>query len=179
MKSPVKAPVRNILFFTLLCGITVLSALLILKCTRFSPRGFSDSAEYFSAARNLAAGRGLGTYDPNGDFTRLTVFAPLYPVVLSLFLKVGLEPIDASRIIDIFTFGSLVFLAGLLLYRMSSSFPVSLGFAVLIAVSYPLVQDFTTLMSEPLATTFGMTGFLLPCFSCLRERKDPSSFPAC
>ena len=152
---------RTTLFYVLLIAVTLFAAWLIDYCTRFAPSGFSDSAEYFSAARNFATGRGLGTYDSSGNFTRLTIFAPLYPLVLSLFIKFNIDPISASRVIDIVAFAALVFLSGGFLFRLTNSVPVALGYSLLLTSSLPLVRNFTSLMSEPLAISLGMIGFLL------------------
>lgn len=161
---------NHILFLLLLVALTSLSIVIIITATKVSLVGYSDSAEYFSAARNLASGHGLGTYDQNGNFTFLTIFAPLYPVVLSLFIKLGIDPVVASRVIDISTFAALVFLSGLFLFRASKSIPVSIGYAAALTFSGPLIHIYTSLMSEPLAITCGMIGFLLALLFVLEKK---------
>ena len=151
---------RTVLFYVLLIAVTLVAAWLVGYSTEFAPQGFSDSAEYFSAARNFASGRGLGTYDSSGNFTRLTIFAPLYPLVLSLFIKFNVDPISASRVIDIVTFSGMVFFSGWLLFRLTQSVPTALGTSLLLTTSLPLFKNFTSLMSEPLAISLGMIGFL-------------------
>lgn len=95
---------KQILFFISLILVAGASAWYLAVCTSFAPWGFSDSTTYFTSARNLANGTGLGTLNADGSFSPLQVFAPLFSIVLSLFAKFGADLIVTSRILDILFF---------------------------------------------------------------------------
>ncbi len=155
-----------------LFGLAVLSicaAIFLGFCIRFSPWGFSDSAAYFSAARNLSNGLGLGLVNPDGSFSLLRVFAPLYPIVLSLFAGSSIDLINIAAWINIVTFSLFIFLSGWLFFRVSSSQSAGFLFALLLAASPTLVFAFSGMMSEPLAFLFGIPGLLL-VFLAIKEQ---------
>ncbi len=130
-------------------------------CTSFAPWGFSDTATYFSSARNLAKGIGLGVVNADGSFAPLQVHAPLYSIVLSPFAAFGLDLIAVSRILDLVFFAALIISCGWLFYRISESWLLSLCFAGLIATTPIMATNFTSMMSEPLSIVLGLPGFLL------------------
>lgn len=128
-------------------------------CMAFAPWGFSDTAMYFSSARNLARGVGLGMVSADGVFTPLQIFAPFYPIVLSLFARFDL--IQVSVVLNIVFFAALIVASGWLFYRISESWLLALCFSLLIATTPVLARDYTSMMSEPLAIVLGIPGFLL------------------
>ncbi|NMC84007.1 MAG: glycosyltransferase family 39 protein [Anaerolineaceae bacterium] len=138
-----------------------LSAWYLLTCMAFAPWGFSDSASYFSAARNFAAGIGLGTVNPDGTFARLKFFAPFYPVALSPFVLLKMDLIDAARLLDVLCFTSLLLSGGWLFARITRSTVSGFLFALLLAFTPALGRDFISMMSEPLALALGIPALLL------------------
>jgi hypothetical protein len=104
-------------------------------CTAFAPWGFSDTATYFSSARNLAQGIGLGVVNADGSFAPLTVHAPLYSIVLAPFAALGLDLITVSRVLDLVLFAALILSCGWLFYRVSESWLLALCFALLVATT--------------------------------------------
>ena len=150
--------------FLLLLGLAVIAGLAawyLAVCMDFAPWGFSDSATYFSSAHNLAGGIGLGTVNAEGTFTPLQIFAPLFPVLLSPFAKLGADLIITSKILDILLFVLLLIGCGWLFYLLSDSALAAFFFALLIATTPALATDYSSMMSEPLAITLGMPAFLL------------------
>lgn len=137
------------------------SAWYLSVCMALAPWGFSDSAMYFSSARNLANGVGLGMVSADGVYTPLQIFAPFYPIVLSLFAHFNLDLIQVNVVLNILFFAILVMACGWLFYRISESWLLSLCFSLLIAATPVLARDYTSLMSEPLAIVLGIPGFLL------------------
>lgn len=137
------------------------SAWYLSVCMAFAPWGFSDSAMYFSSAKNLASGIGLGMVSADGVYTPLQIFAPFYPIVLSLFARFNLDLIQVNVVLNIVFFALLVIACGWLFYRLSGSWLLALCFALLISATPVLARDYTSMMSEPLAIVLGIPGFLL------------------
>ena len=157
--------IKRILFFAGLTALSLAAAYYVAVCTEYAPWGFSDSATYLSAARNLAEGTGLGVVQPDGTFAPLQTFAPFYSIVLALFAGLNMDLVTAARFLDIFLFAALVGLSGWLFQSLCRSYLLSLGFGLLIAFSPALVVDFTSIMSDPLAISLGVPGFLLVLLS--------------
>lgn len=153
--------IQSFIFYTFLALITLTASTYVLFCIKYAPWGYSDSAVYFSAARNLAKGVGLGTINPDGSFLLLTHFSPGYPLLLSLFALFKVNLILASQITDVLFYGLFVFFNGYLLFKITNSKVLALSLAVMSASSISLVKDFTSMMSEPLGLTTGVIGFLL------------------
>jgi hypothetical protein len=149
------------MFIAVLTLISIAAGVIVWYCTAIAPWGFSDSATYFSTARNFAAGKGFGIYNADGSFTPLTIFAPLYPFVLSGFAKLGIDLVTASRWMDILFFALLVFAEGLIFSKITGSKLGGLLLALLTAETPALVSDFTSLMSEPLGITAAICTVLL------------------
>lgn len=149
------------LFWLALLLVAGGSAWYLSVCMAFAPWGFSDSVMYFSSARNLANGVGLGMVSADGVYTPLQIFAPFYPIVLSLFAHFNLDLIQVNVVLNILFFALLVMACGWLFYRLSGSWLLALCFALLISATPVLARDYTSLMSEPLAIVLGIPGFLL------------------
>ncbi len=130
-------------------------------CTAYAPWGFSDSAAYFSAARNLAQGTGLGVVLPQGDFVRLEVFAPFYSIMLSPFAGANLDLIAVSRWMNLILFAGLTIGCGWLFFRVTRSYAAGLLFAILLGTTPALASAYSSMMSEPLACAPGFPALLL------------------
>ncbi len=161
MKKFVTRTLANALFITGLVIVALAASLFLAACTSAAPWGYSDSAIYFASARNLANGIGLGEVGADGTFSRLAVFAPLYPIVLSFFARPGIDLIEASRILNIALFFILLFVSGGLLSRVTRSRLIGLCFAILLGTCQVLIYVFCGIMSDPLAFTLGVPGLLL------------------
>ena len=154
--------------FLLLVLLTILAlaaGAFLAYCTDYAPWGFSDSAAYFSAARNLAAGHSLSVATVNGGYTPLNLHAPLYSLVLAVFAKFDANLIHVSKIMDIGSWILFVFLCGWLFFKITGWQMEAFCFALACAFSTPLVTSFSSLMSEPLALILGVPGFLLLVWS--------------
>ncbi|MBA4386301.1 MAG: hypothetical protein C0410_16325, partial [Anaerolinea sp.] len=152
---------QKAIFLTLLALISVGAGGYIAVCTKYAPWGFSDSAAYLSAARNFAAGKGLGLLNAEGNFTPLLIFAPFYSVFLSLFVLFKVDLVETVRVLNMMFFTILIASSGWLFYKITKSFWLALCFIVMIATSPVLGISFTSIMSEPLAIVLGIPGFLL------------------
>lgn len=152
---------QKTILLSLLALISVGAGWYIADCTKYAPWGFSDSAAYLSAARNFAAGRGLGIFNPDGSFTPLLIFAPFYSIFLSIFAVFKADLIVTARVMDIVFFAALIGASGWLFYLITRSFWGALCLAVMITTTPVLGISFTSIMSEPLAMVLGIPGFLL------------------
>jgi hypothetical protein len=161
MENGSKSRKKPVLFIILLVIIAAAAGAYLAWVTDYAPWGFSDSAAYFSAARNLAAGHSLSVSTVNNGYSPLNLHAPLYPLVLTPLAWVNANLIHVSKIMDILFWVMLVFLNGGLFYQITRSQWGAICFALLCAFSYVLVTTFSSLMSEPLALVLGIPGYLL------------------
>ena len=128
----------------------VVGFLLILYATRWGPWAYSDSVEFLGAARNLAAGRGLGLYSPTGRFMSLELHPPLYPLLLAGGIELGLDVVQAARWIAAALFAVVLMEIGLAAWGVSRSLLLSLTIAAIVLVSARWVDLFSGAMTEPL-----------------------------
>ena len=134
---------------------------LVLTATHLGLRVGSDSVEFIVAARNLIAGQGLGLISPSGRFMPLRLHPPLYPLVLSALRAAGLESLEAGRWLNIGLMVGLVFLTGFAAFRLTRSLPIALGIAALIGTWAPLIDVFSSALSEPLFLFLGLVSLTL------------------
>ena len=146
-------------------GLSLLSlaaAALFLWAT--SPHGIgmtTDSVDYVWTARSLASGLGLGTLDGLGRFKPATVEPPLYPLMLSLFQRAGVDALQGARWLGAVSIALVFLLYGLLIHRLTRRsfwFPL-LGTLAL----FFLADSWTTslyAMTEPTYLIFTLTGLL-------------------
>ena len=139
-----------ILIYILLAVIAVIGGYFIYQATNWSPWAFSDSAAYLSAARNFDGGNGLVIINSNGSITRMTEFAPLYPVMLSFLTGTDGNFIQTARRLDTVTFAASIFLIGFLVFSASKDFVSATIASAFMALSPVMVDAFSGLMSEPL-----------------------------
>lgn len=163
------------IYFFILFAVAIAAAgsVYLAYCVQFAPWGFSDSSAYFSSARNLASGFGLGIFKPDGTFTPLNLHAPLYPILLSLFARLNIDLFDTVRVLDVAFWALFLLLNGWLFYRISENGWISVCYELACALSFPLVNNFSSLMSEPLAFLLGITGLLLVIFSVKKKSLLP------
>ncbi len=147
-------------FMLLLIALSIGVGVYIASCTQFAPWGYSDSAAFFSAARNLASIHGVSVSMPDLSYSPLTLHAPLFPMLLSVFAKLNIDLINASRFLDIFFASLFVFLSGWLFFKITGQWVAAILFALASAISAPLASLFTSIMSEPLAMLLGIPGIL-------------------
>jgi len=102
----------------LLLNIGAIAA--IVHTTRMGIGLDPDSTSYLGAARNILAGRGLSlpftAYTDANDYSPMTHFPPLYPLLLAGFGLGGIELPMAARIVAALLFALNISLAGGILY---------------------------------------------------------------
>ena len=141
--------------------LSVAASMAIYFSTQWGPWAFSDSTEYIVDARNFLAGRGLGFYAPSGTFERLSLHPPLYPLVLSSMGFLGIDLLQAARMINIFLFGGTIFVVGIYSYSFFNSAWLSIILCISLLTMPSLIDVFSGAMSEPL---FIFTATLGVCF---------------
>ncbi len=141
-----------------LCGMGV-----ILLCTsRYGVGTSPDSAGYLGAARSLLAGKGC-RYPDGGLYVQ---WPPLYPTLLAATGLAGLDPLLGARLLNSLAFGGLIFAAGILFQRCTTSQAWAIAGALSILSAAPLLTCYLMAWSEPvfilLAVLFvlGVPGFL-------------------
>jgi hypothetical protein len=144
-----------------LLAVAAAAGLVILATTRDGLRVGNDSVEFIVSARNLLAGKGLGLIAPSGGFMPLRLHPPLYPLVLSGLDLLGLDPLAAGRWLNVALMVGLVFLAGLGVYGLTQSLPLSLASAALLAAASPMIELFSSALTEPLFIFLGLVSVML------------------
>ena len=134
-KTGINSP--SILIFSTL---GLIGSLVIAYSTRYGPVVFGDSTVYIMSAKNLVEGRGLGVFLPSGRFDPLMIFAPLYPLVISLAGFVGVDLVLATRLLNISLFGLLIILICVLIQSVTNSLLLS-AIVGIFTLTSPLLID--------------------------------------
>ncbi len=163
------------LLYGTLAVIGALAAGAVLLITKHGAGMIPDSAVYIGTARNLARGRGLTTpfnllinpYSPAraaafDGAVPLTHYPPLFPAVLAVFERIGIDAFDAARWFNALLMGVNVFLAGVVAWRFSGgSRAAGVASAVLVAASFNVLYVHGFVVTDPLMLACFLSGFLL------------------
>lgn len=138
-----------IISLVILAFVFVVAMVLMMYATPYgSGLGF-DSVAYISAARNLITGIGLGRVTCTG-FKPMTLWPPLYPILLAILSLTGMDPIKSSHIISILGYSLTMVLAGLFVYKVSKKPVFILLISLLFALAPSTIKAFSWAMSESL-----------------------------
>ena len=120
-----------------------------------------DSVKYITSARNLADGNGLLQLANNGELVPLTLWAPLYPVLLSAGALIGVDPWEFGRYLNAILFAGNILLLQMILFRLTegNSWATIIGGIVLI-LSPIVLEVHTWIWTEPLAILLGFGSLL-------------------
>jgi hypothetical protein len=158
MTSPARTPLWQ---WALLAGLAVLGGVALLAAT---PKGLAvstDSVAYIGAARNQAAGLGLGRLTGDGGVEPMTHFPPLYPLLLAACELLGLRVLAAARGLSAVAFAGSAFLAGYLVLRSSRSFVAALLGTLLFVASPHMLEIHIWAMTEGLYILLGLVVMIL------------------
>ncbi len=120
-----------------------------------------DSVTYMSAARSLAAGRGLTVDVEAGESQPLTHFPPLLPSVLAAPAALGVDLLTAARCLDGLMLAGSTLLVAWLVYRYTADKRLAVLGAALAMVGRPVLWTHTALLSEPPFMFLVLLGILL------------------
>lgn len=135
---------------------------------RWGPGVSSDGVTYLSLARSLAAGRGLVRFDG----ATVSSWPPLYPWLLSLGVRTGLEPSDAARLVGAVSAAVAVAALVALLSRATRR-PAWAACGGLLAFASPVLwRTFSSAWSESLFVALVMTACWLAGRSPERRTRD-------
>lgn len=130
--------------------IALVGGFIIFYATKWDVWAFSDSATYFSAARNLAAGEGFIIQKTRGGVYLYRLFAPFYPILLSVVYSLIGNIFVAARLINIIAFSAFLFGFGFLIFLQTKQLFISLLGPTFLVVSPPIIENFTGAMTEPI-----------------------------
>lgn len=126
--------------------VAMCAVALALLATRHGPQVTNDSATYLAGARNLEAGRGFVSY----DLQPITLFPPGLSLTLAGADRLGLDPVDAARILHAFAYGASVVLVFLLARRHVRREWIAVAAAAAVALSTAMLNVYTAIWSEPI-----------------------------
>jgi hypothetical protein len=108
-----------------------------------------DSVAYVSAAREFAQGHGF-TLGYNATLPPMTHWPPLYPLVLSSFIRLGMDAPEGARVLNVVLFGVNIGVFGLLAAHYTGSAKMALWTAFLFLSSRCMLEVHSYAHSEAL-----------------------------
>ena len=139
----------------------------VIAVTTVGGAGLSpDSMKYISITRNVLDGYGLYVIRP-GREVPLAHWPPGLPAVMALMGWTGIDPLEAGRILNAAMFGINIFLAGLIVFKITRSRWVSILAGGIMLTSLNMIRVHGMIWSEPLFTCL-MLGAIL----CLAHYTD-------
>jgi len=123
----------------------------------------SDSVTYLQTADNIVEGLGVKDYSGH-ELAPMIHFPPLYPLILSLFIKIGIDPLSGARVLNAITFAIIIFLVAHITYRASKSLWVAF-----FAGCFTLASSTAILIHSFVLTESSFIVFMLLCFISLVE----------
>lgn len=142
---------KRLVIYLLLLSITGM-VLVYLVTHKFGPGISTDGARYLSTAQNLIEGRGFFDYLN----IPLTQFPPLYSVIIAgISLISGLDVFVAAQVLNILTFGLVIWLTGVFFYRIFPREPLFSYFgSTVFATSLSLIIMASNILSDLLFLAF-------------------------
>lgn len=141
---------KTFLFLISNALIAIIGSFVIHYVTNWGVWAFSDSATYFAAARNLSSGDGMVIHKTSGGIYLFRLFAPFYPILLSVFYGIFGDIFTVSRWINIIAFFIYIFCFGLIVFISTKNFIFGLLGSTLIIFSPMMIENFSGAMTEPL-----------------------------
>jgi len=131
-----------------------------------------DSVNYLSVAESLLAGEGLITHR-GLDFL---LWPPFFPMLLAFIGSLGIEPVEAGRLLNAAAFGLIVLLAGFWFRSVLRSRLAVAGAVVAILVAPLLNERAAFFMTEPLFAL--LTLLALMQLNAFLDGRDDRLLPA-
>lgn len=141
----------------ILIALAVLGAMhILIRTSTYGAVLGADGVGYVSIAENLIAGEGL--QDFRG--VKLLQWPPFFPLLLAAFGLVGIEPLQAGRLVNAAAFGLIILLSGLYLRRTLRSPLFAVGTALVVMTSVPFTHFASHLMTETVFCLFTLLALM-------------------
>lgn len=135
-----------------LVGAASATMLVVAVTSRWGPVITWDSVVYLRFAR-----------DPSTVDQTITLFGPLFPLLIAAIGQMGVPPLQAVRLINSLCLGMLVVVGAWAGRRVAPSGPgAALPMCYLLS-SYILIEQYSRAMSDPLGLTLGALGLAVLC----------------
>ena len=170
-------PMRRLTVSTLFVIVmAILGATHVLVRTSTYGAGIgADSVSYLSTAENLIAGEGLQDFRGAG----LLPWPPLFPLLLAAIGLVGIEPLDAGRLVNVASCGLIILVSGLWLRRRLRSPFLAMGAVLALATSYPLGYFSSFILTDAIFVLFTLLALMrMESFSSRNVRWKPLALAA-
>lgn len=140
-------------FLIPLLGLALLSGgVVLLAQSNHGPGVSMDSLFYIAIADNLAAGRGFTSpfqlWDEVGPPSHISLWPPVFPLLLALFKSIGLSPITAGAFFNALLLASSVIFFAYYAFRMTDSPGMGLCVGAGAALGPPLVMCSSYIWTE-------------------------------
>ncbi len=132
-----------------------------------------DAVFYVGTARNWLDGRG---FTPPPGVPPLEHFPPLFPFLLGMVGRIGIDPLTAARVVNLACLAGVVLLVGVVVRRQTGSSVASLVASVLTAAAVELLTLSGSALSEPLFILLALGG--LVALAAHIERPSPAMLAA-
>lgn len=116
-----------------------------------------DSVFYVGTARNLLDGVG---FRPPPGLPALGHFPPLFTLVIAAVGRLGVDPLDAARVVNVAVLGATVFLVGMVLRSLTGSVAAAVVGAALTAAAVDVLTFSAAALSEPLFVLLALAGLV-------------------
>ena len=145
---------RSMLFVTAMACLG--AAHVLVRTSTYGAGIGADSVSYLSTAENLLAGEGLQDFRGAG----LLPWPPLFPSLLAAIGLLGIEPLDAGRLVNVASCGLIILLSGLWLRRSLRSRLLAMGAVLALAMSYPLGYFSSFIMTDAIFVLFTLLALM-------------------
>ncbi len=135
---------RTTLLIVVLAGLG--TAHILVRTATYGTAVTADSVNFLSTALNFLAGEGWRNFEGSP----LTLWPPLFPLLLAAFGWVGIEPLEAGRWVNATAFGLTILAAGGWLRSHLRSRLLALAATATLVASLPLSHWAAHFMTEPL-----------------------------
>jgi len=142
-------------------GLVFIGACILLISTPWGLALHQDSIVYIGVARSILNGHGIYFLNEVGALAPVTVYPPLYSVMIAVFSMFGLDPLDGARATSTFFFAANAALVAFITYRATSSKIATLLASYLALSAFPMVHIHLQALSEPMFIFLSFLGFCL------------------
>jgi hypothetical protein len=125
--------------------------------TPLGPAVSFDSFAYLHVAQNVLNGHGLSLWTRDG-YRAMTHWPPLYPLILALLGRLGLDLLTAARILQAALFAANLGLAAAIVKRANGSTGAALAGCLALLASADMLTIHTAAWSEPLFLLLAVGG---------------------